>query len=96
MRVLVNVEIDTAKGNELVRSGALGMTMDGLLESLKPEAAYFYPHNGNRAFTLVVDLADSASIAGLAEPFWDQLGATVELLPCMNTEDLRTGLGRLA
>lgn len=96
MRLLVNVEIDTAKGNELVGSGTMGNTMEALLGTLKPEASYFYPHHGSRAFTLVVEVADSSSLAGLVEPFWAQLGASVEVLPCMNAEELKTGLGRIS
>lgn len=95
MRVLVNVEIETAKGNELIESGRMGEVMEGIIGKLKPEASYFYPRNGSRAITLVVDAADNASLAVLAEPFWGQLGAKVEVLPCMNVEELGDGLSRL-
>jgi hypothetical protein len=94
MRVLLNVEIDTTKGNELIKAGRMGEVMEGILDKLKPEASYFYPRNGSRAFTLVVDAADNASLMGLAEPFWLQLGARVEALPCTNADELREGLSR--
>jgi len=32
---------------------------------------------------------------GLAEPFWVQLGAQVEAVPCTNADELAEGLGRL-
>lgn len=38
---------------------------------------------------------DNASLMGLAEPFWLQLGARVETLPCTNADELREGLSRL-
>lgn len=95
MRVLLNVEIDTLKGNELIAAGRMGEVMESILGKLKPEASYFYPRNGSRAFTLVVDAADNASIIGLVEPFWLQLGARVEALPCTNADELREGLTRL-
>ena len=95
MRVLLNVEIDTAKGNELIEAGRMGEVMGGILAALKPEAAYFHPRNGHRAITLVVDSADNASLMGLAEPFWVQLGARVEAVPCTNADELAEGLGRL-
>jgi hypothetical protein len=95
MRILLNVEIDTAKGNELIKAGKMGEVMEGLVGKLKPEAAYFYARNGCRAQTFVVDVPDAASLPSLAEPFWAQLGARVEALPCMNAEELREGIGRL-
>jgi hypothetical protein len=95
MRVLFNVEIDTAKGNEVIEAGQMGKVIEGILDHLKPEAAYFYPRNGSRAFTLVVDATDGASLPGLVEPFWLQLGARVEAIPCTNADELREGLSHL-
>jgi hypothetical protein len=95
VRVLLNVEIDTEKGNELIEAGRMGEVMEGILSKLKPEASYFYPRNGRRAMTLVVESADNASLMSLAEPFWIQLGARVEAVPCTNADELREGLSRL-
>ncbi|WP_329570163.1 hypothetical protein [Kitasatospora sp. NBC_01266] len=44
----------------------------------------------------VVDLADESAIVTTCEPFWQSLHAQVSLTPCMNAEELATGLGRLA
>lgn len=96
MRVLLNVEIDTAKGNELVASGQMEAVMQKILGKLHPEAAYFYPHNGHRAFTLVVDARDGASTPSFVEPFWTELRARVEAMPCMNADELAEGLARLS
>ncbi len=95
MRVLVNVEMDTAKGNEILQAGRIGEVMEGILGTLRPEASYFYARNGHRAFTLVVDAADSASLPGICEPFWQQLDARVEVLACMNADELGEGIRRL-
>lgn len=57
--------------------------------------AYFHTRDGRRAITLVVDAPDGATLPSLAEPFWLQLGATVEAVPVMNAEELGVGLGRL-
>ena len=38
------------------------MPMEEVLGTLRPEAAYFYPHNGHRAMMLVVDVRDKASV----------------------------------
>jgi hypothetical protein len=96
MRILLNVEMDTKKTNELIQSGRLGEVMQGILGGLKPEATYFYVRNGHRAFSAVVDAPDNATLPSLAEPMWLQLDAHVETLPCMTPEELTEGLGRLS
>jgi hypothetical protein len=95
MRVLLNVEIDTTKGNALIAARRMDEVMQRLLTNLKPEAAYFYALNGNRGMTLVVDAADGASLPSMAEPFWVEFGARVEALPCMTADELGEGLSRL-
>ena len=95
MRTMLVVELDTEASNKTIAAGSMEKTMEELLGTLKPEAAYFYPHNGHRAMTLVVDAPDEASIVTLCEPFWLQLNAKVEAFTCMNADELRTGLGRL-
>jgi hypothetical protein len=95
MRVLLNIEIDTTKGNEAIAGGRMSEVMQRVLGNLKPEAAYFYPLNGSRGMTLVVDAPDGASLPALAEPFWLEFGARVQAIPCMNADELAEGLGRL-
>jgi hypothetical protein len=95
MRTMLIVELDTEAANKVISEGTLAKTMEEVLSALKPEAAYFYPHNGHRAMTLVVDTPDEASIVPMLEPFWLQLNAKVEAFGCMNADDLRAGLGRL-
>ena len=95
MRMMLTVELDTPTANQLISEGRIAEVVDGVLRQLQPEAAYFYARGGRRAITLVVDAADAASLPSLAEPFWLQLNATVEATPCMNAEELRTGLARL-
>ena len=95
MRTMLIVELDTEAANKAISGGTLTKTMEEVLGVLKPEAAYFHPHNGHRAMTLVVDTPDEASIVPMLEPFWLQLNAKVEAFSCMNADDLRAGLGRL-
>lgn len=42
------------------------------------------------------DLDDSARIPVIAEPLFQQLGATVEFIPVMNAEELQRGLAEIA
>jgi hypothetical protein len=92
---MLHVAMDTEKTNQMVLDGTIGSTIEGILAKLKPEAAYFYPVDGRRGFTLVIDAPDGATLPSLGEPFWLQLGATVEVVPVMNAEELREGLSRL-
>jgi hypothetical protein len=95
MRLMVQVAMDTEKSNQLVRDGAMGSTIEGILATLEPEAAYFHAVAGRRGFTLVIDAPDGATLPTLAEPMWLQLGATVEVVPVMNADELGVGLSRL-
>ncbi len=95
MRVMLHVAMNTERTNQIVRDGTMGSTIEGILEKLKPEAAYFHAADGCRAFTLVVDAPDGAMLPSLAEPMWLELGATVEAIPVMTAEELAEGLSRL-
>jgi len=95
LRIMLHVAMDTEKTNQLVLDGTMGSTIQEILAKLKPEAAYFHPTDGRRGFTLVIDAPDGATLPSLAEPFWLQLGATVEVVPVMNAEELGVGLSRL-
>ena len=95
MRTMLVVELNTEAANKMISEGGMSKSMEEVLGALKPEAAYFYPHNGHRAMTLVVDAPDEASLVTMCEPFWLQLNAKVEMFSCMNADDLRAGLARL-
>jgi len=95
MRTMLVVELDTEASSKAIADGTMSKSMDEVLGMLTPEAAYFYPRNGHRAMTLVVDMPDEASLVTMCEPFWTQLNAKVEVFSCMSADDLRTGLDRL-
>jgi hypothetical protein len=95
MRTMLMVELGTEASNKHINDGDLSKTMDDVLGALKPEAAYFYAHNGQRAMTLVVDAPDEASLVTMCEPFWLNMDANVEVVSCMNAEELRNGLSRM-
>ncbi|MEU9137050.1 hypothetical protein AB0D33_13970 [Streptomyces sp. NPDC048404] len=95
MRVMLRATMDTEKANELIRSGKLPQLMRETMERLKPEATYFTTHEGSRACYMVFDLQDSSRIPVIAEPFFMELGARIDLSPVMNAEDLHKGLSEL-
>jgi len=91
MRITIPVEA----GNKAFGDGTMQKTIMGLLEQLKPEAAYFLPERGLRTAIFVIDLKDPSEIPAIAEPLFEKLNAAVEFLPVMNADDLRNGLGRV-
>lgn len=91
MRMLLTAKMDTEKANQLITDGTMGKTIEGILEQLKPEAAYFTAWEGDRTALLVIDMKSSDQMPVIAEPFF-AAGAKVSLRPVMNPDDLRTGL----
>ncbi|GAA4872137.1 hypothetical protein [Kitasatospora terrestris] len=95
MRMMIHGEMDTATSNHLLATGKVPELMGRIMGALKPEAAYFYPFGGRRAFTLVCDLDQESNLVALVEPFWTELGADVTVTPCMTAEELQAGLSQL-
>jgi hypothetical protein len=62
----------------------------------RPEAAYFGPTDGKRGGMVFFDLADPSQIVEVVEPLFLNLNAATELVPVMNVDDLRKGLGKVA
>ncbi|MER3409692.1 MAG: hypothetical protein C4306_06255 [Thermoleophilia bacterium] len=94
MRTLLKVSIPVEKGNEAQKNGALPRTIQALMETLRPEAAYFYPENGARAALFVFDMEASSQLPPTLEPLFLNLNAGVTLTPVMNAEELQQGLSR--
>lgn len=92
MRVMMKVSVDTKAGNVAIEQGTLPTLLLGFIERTEPEAAFFVAEQGKRTAYFVFDLASSADIPVLAEPFFVELGASVELTPAMNVEDMRAGV----
>ena len=80
-------------GNAAMKDGRLAKFIGSQMESLKPEAAYFYPDGGQRTAIFVFDLKDASEVAKIAEAFFSELNASVEFAPVMNIDDLKKGLG---
>ncbi|HET7231839.1 MAG TPA: hypothetical protein VFJ16_17640 [Longimicrobium sp.] len=96
MRTLMKVTVPVEHGNAGIRDGRLPRTIEGMLDQLKPEAAYFYAEHGQRAALMVFDLQDPSQIPTIAEPLFQELNAAVEFSPVMVADELRRGLIALA
>ncbi|MHA1527393.1 MAG: DUF3303 family protein [Alphaproteobacteria bacterium] len=96
MRMMLRWTVPVERGNETIRDGSLATTLQSLLAELKPEAAYFWPEEGERAGMMVFDMADTTQIPQIAEPLFMNLDAAVEFVPVMNADDLKTALEKVA
>ena len=97
MRMMLRFALPVEKGNAAFNDGSLGKTMELVMKKLKPEAAYFGTiTEGKRGGMMFFDLADPSDIVEIAEPLFLNLDAAVELVPVMNGDDLRKGLGKAA
>lgn len=88
MRMMMKVSIPVETGNEMVRKGILGSTIQKALADIKPEAAYFAEEDGRRTGFVFFDMTDSSQLPAIAEPFFLAFNATVTLRPAMNAADL--------
>jgi hypothetical protein len=96
MRTMVKFTLPTTEEtNARIRDGSIGQTIETIFGNLQPEAAYFCPLDGKRGGYLVVNMEEESELVTKLEPFWLELGATIETFPVMNADDLRAGLQRL-
>jgi hypothetical protein len=65
-----------------------------LLDSLKPEAMYFYPEDGVRTMLIIFDMKSPSDLPVITEPLFNA-GARVEFAPVMNLEDLQAGFKKM-
>ena len=88
MRMMMTVEFPLEPFNTVVRNGTAGSIMKKILDDAKPEAAYFGEQDGKRGGILIVDVSKPSDVPRLAEPWFLNYNAEVELRIAMTTEDL--------
>jgi hypothetical protein len=76
-------------------SRILPKVVEDFANAAKPEGMWFIAEAGKRCMVAVFDLASTARIPSLAEPFFEALGAAIELTPAMDAVDLKTALSAL-
>ena len=96
MRVLLHITFPHDQFNAAAREGTVAGKMQRILAELKPEAVYFTEYCGKRTALVITDLPSPSQIPALAEPWFLQFGADVEIHPVMLPEDLaKAGLDAL-
>lgn len=59
------------------------------------EAAYFFPHNGNRTMAFVLNLPSQDMLPAIAEPLFQDFEADVEIHPAMNLDELKKAISNI-
>jgi hypothetical protein len=88
MRMRLQVVIPHEPFNALVLNGTAGATIGKILETIKPEAAYFTETDGKRTAFLIVNVENASQIPFFAEPFFLKFNAGCKFHPVMLPEDL--------
>ena len=92
MKMMLIVKIPAVKGSQAIHDGTLPKTVMGFIEKMKPEGSYFTTEEGKRAAYFFFDLSDATQIPSIAEPFFGNLDAEIELKPVMTAQDLKAGI----
>jgi hypothetical protein len=89
MKMLLTVEFPHEPFNTLVRAGKVGLIIGRILESIKPEVAYFTEQDGMRGGVFVIDVQDASDIPAFAEPFFLNFQANCRFRTAMSAQDLQ-------
>ena len=96
MRMMLKVTIPVEAGNTTIKDGSLPKTMQAVMQSLKPEAAYFLAEGWLRTAMFFFEMKDASQIPAIVEPLFMGMNAAVTLTPAMNAADLEKGLKQAA
>lgn len=93
MHTLLKVTMcDVPAANSAIKDGRLQKVVQEFSKMIKPEATYFYSDQGYRCGIFIFDMKDASQIPSLAEPFFIELNAKVEIIPAMDANELAQGL----
>ena len=92
MRMLMKVTTPVEAGNKAINDGTLPKIIAQTMERIQPEAAYFGLEGGKRTAFFFFELKDSTQMPSIGEPIFHGTGATIELTPVMNPQELKAGL----
>ena len=89
MKMLLTVDFPPEPFNSLVKSGKVGEIIGRIMETIKPETAYFTELDGKRGGIFVVDLQNPSDVPSFAEPFFLNFQASCKFRILMSPEDLQ-------
>lgn len=91
MKMLLTVEFPPEPFNSLVGSGKVGEIIGRILDTIKPETAYFTEQEGKRGGIFVVNVQDPSDVPFFAEPFFLNFQASCKFRILMSPEELKRG-----
>ncbi|HEY5703211.1 MAG TPA: panthothenate synthetase [Gammaproteobacteria bacterium] len=89
MKMLLTVDFPLEPFNSLVKSGKVGEIIGRIIETIKPETAYFTEQDGKRGGIFVIDLQKPSDVPSFAEPFFLNFQANCKFRILMSPEDLQ-------
>jgi hypothetical protein len=89
MKMLLSVEFPHEPFNALVRNGTCGEVIGRILDTIKPEAAYFTEEGGRRAGVFVIEVKTPSDVPAFAEPFFLNFQADCRFRILMSPQDLQ-------
>jgi hypothetical protein len=95
MRMMMKICIPIEAANRAVQDGSAKRILRSSLETLRPEAAYFFPSEEGRTILLFLDVKDPSDIPITGEPFFQGLSARITFTPVMNGQDFQAGMAKL-
>jgi hypothetical protein len=75
------------------RDGSLAKLFETTIRKLNAETSYFVAQDGLRCAMIFFDMKDSSELPGIVEPLFMGVNAEIEVVPAMNADDLKRGLG---
>jgi hypothetical protein len=93
MRMMLKILIPTEAGNEAVKDRSLAKLFETTIRKLNAETSYFVAQDGLRCAMIFFDMKDSSELPGIVEPLFMGVNAEIEVVPAMNADDLKRGLG---
>lgn len=88
MRFIIRAQVQTEAGNRMMKDPNGFKQIESYIQSVKPEASYFFEAGGDRTMVFVVNMDRTDQMAAVAEPLF-MIGAKVEFHPVMLLDDLR-------
>jgi hypothetical protein len=89
MKMLLTVDFPLEPFNSIIRGGKAGELIERILETIKPETAYFTEQDGNRGGIFVINVENPSDVPSFSEPFFLQLQASCKFRILMSPEDLQ-------
>ena len=93
MGMMLKILVPTEAGNDAVKDGSLARLLADTISKLNAEASYFVAQDGLRCALIFFDMKESAELPAIAEPLFKGLSAEIEVVPAMNADDFKKGLG---